>query len=94
MSTGSGSKTKHVAKKHNAAFSYEAQGFTKVIYLKSGEIWIEFWTLSDEDQERGILVFQKKIANIEQNRIIETGNHAPFQRIDNAAFQMLVNKNE
>jgi hypothetical protein len=59
--SGSGSKTKYVAKKHNADFSYEAQGFTKVIYLKSGETWIEFWTLSDEDQERGMLVFRKKI---------------------------------
>jgi predicted phosphodiesterase len=59
--SGSGSKTKHVAKKHNAGFSYEAQGFAKVIYLKSGETWIEFWTLSDEDQERGTLVFRTKL---------------------------------
>lgn len=64
--SGSGSKTKHVAKKHNAGFSYEAQGFAKVIYLESGETWIEFWTLSDEDQERGTLVFRKKIVNKEK----------------------------
>ena len=59
--SGSGSKTKYVAKKHNAGFSYEAQGFAKVIYLTSGETWIEFWTLSDDDQERGSLVFRKKL---------------------------------
>jgi hypothetical protein len=66
--SGSGSKTKYVAKKHNADFSYEAQGFTKVIYLKSGETWIEFWILSDEDPERGTLVFRKKIANTVEHK--------------------------
>jgi predicted phosphodiesterase len=59
--SGSGSKTKHAAREHNAGFSYEAQGFAKVIYLKSGETWIEFWTLSNEDQEKGMLVFRKNL---------------------------------
>jgi predicted phosphodiesterase len=59
--SGSGSKTKYAAREHNAGFSYEAQGFAKVIYLKSGETWIEYWTLSDEDQERGTLVFRKNL---------------------------------
>ena len=64
--SGSGSKSKYVAKEHNAGFSYETQGFAKVIYLKSGDTWIEFWTLSDEDPERGMLVFQKKIVKEEK----------------------------
>ncbi len=59
--SGSGSKTKYVAKEHNAGFSYEKQGFARVIFLNSGETWVEYWTMSDEDRERGTLVFRKKL---------------------------------
>ena len=38
--SGSGSKTKYVAKKNSAEFTYKKQGFSKVLYLDSGETWI------------------------------------------------------
>ncbi len=65
--SGSGSKTKYVAKKHYAGFSYEAQGFVKVLYLKSGETWIEYWTISEEVQEKGTLIFRKKLTGTKIN---------------------------
>lgn len=60
--SGSGSKTKYVAKKKGASFTYAEQGFSKVLYLTNGEVWIEFWTVSDTNP-RGELSFRKKIQN-------------------------------
>jgi hypothetical protein len=65
--SGSGSKTKYAAKKHGAGFSLEAQGFAKLIYLKSGDTWIEYWIMSDEDPEMGTLVFKKKLTGAKIN---------------------------
>ena len=67
--SGSGSKTKYVAKRNSAGFTYKKQGFSKVLYLDSGETWIEFWVVSKENPEKGNLVFRKKIksSNYDKN---------------------------
>ncbi len=59
--SGSGSKTKYVAKRRGADFNISKQGFAKVIYMKSGETWIEYWTVSEDNFDEGILIFTKKV---------------------------------
>jgi len=58
--SGSGSKANYVAKKNDADFTYAKQGFSKIIYLESGEVWIEFWAVNDLQDTYGELVFRKK----------------------------------
>jgi len=69
--SGSGSKSRYLAKRKNADFSYAQQGFSKVVYLESGEIWVEFWAIGEQRRNKGELVFRKKIkeasAPIEKN---------------------------
>ena len=70
--SGSGSKTKYAAKRHGASFTYAKQGFSKVHYLKNGEVWIEFWTVSDSNPN-GELSFRKKIEDADpQEEVFET----------------------
>ncbi|MFT7343792.1 MAG: putative phosphodiesterase [Lentimonas sp.] len=59
--SGSGSKAKYVSKRNSAEFTYEKQGFSKVNYLESGETWIEYWVVSNDNPENGRIVFRKKI---------------------------------
>jgi hypothetical protein len=59
--SGSGSKSRYVAKKKNGSFAYAEQGFSKVLYLENGEVWVEFWAVSDIKNNKGVLVFRKKI---------------------------------
>lgn len=67
--SGSGSKTKYVAKKNGASFTYAKQGFSKVLYLTTGEVWVEFWTV-DETNLKGELSFRKKIQEADTQEVL------------------------
>jgi hypothetical protein len=72
--SGSGSKVKYAAKRNGASFTYAKQGFSKVLYLTTGEVWTEFWTVS-ETNPQGELSFRKKIQNADpKDQIIESSS--------------------
>jgi Omp85 superfamily domain/Calcineurin-like phosphoesterase len=59
--SGSGSKITVAGKRHGADFSYGKQGFSKLLYMNSGEVWMEFWTTTKNLDDRGELVYRKRL---------------------------------
>ncbi len=71
--SGSGSKTSYARKGHGADMVHQHKGFSKLMYYRSGEVWVEFW-IPEDDGTTGKMIFRKKIkeatvstaANVEQ----------------------------
>jgi hypothetical protein len=62
IGSGAVSKTDFVAgKRSGAGFNIQQQGFAKLLYLHSGEVWVEYWVVSEDSPEEGELVFRKKL---------------------------------
>lgn len=64
--SGSGSKNSFVAKGRGAAFTYSQKGFSKLVFLTSGEIWLEFWAGRKGASLRGERVFRTRLKGPDQ----------------------------
>jgi hypothetical protein len=56
--SGSGSKTDYASRGHDATFVREVQGYSKIYYYESGEMWVEF-IAADENAQAQILYRQQ-----------------------------------
>ncbi|HIA06260.1 MAG TPA: hypothetical protein EYN71_06110 [Flavobacteriales bacterium] len=57
--SGSGCKTSHVAKGHQASFTYARQGFVKLKYYSNRDVLLEVWVTNDSIDNIGHVAYRK-----------------------------------
>ena len=60
--SGSGSKQTHISKSGDALFASSTIGYSKLHFYKDGEVWMEFWSF-DENNQQGRLLERRKIVD-------------------------------
>jgi len=60
ITSGAGSKKSYARRGKAANFTYSQKGFAKLIYLKDGKVFLEFWT-PDGDGAEGTVVYRQLV---------------------------------
>jgi len=76
--SGSGSKARYAARGRGADFTYQKQGFSKLLYMSSGEVWMEFWVVTDSLNDSGILAFRKKLKDKDVDEVMSDAPRLDF----------------
>jgi len=68
--SGGGSKASHARKGNNAVFAHQAEGYAKLYYYESGEVWLEFVT-PEGDGSSGEIKFRKQIVAPKPEKVVD-----------------------
>ncbi|TRX70205.1 metallophosphoesterase [Carboxylicivirga sp. M1479] len=58
--SGSGSKTSYIKNNIHLGFGSEQRGYSRLLYYKNGELWLEFYTINPSDNS-ALMAFRKML---------------------------------